>query len=89
MLVSGKDSWECNVQSTLGDRYTRVSSVSENALHLAVYVHSSVLGEVSKVETGREATGVGGIMYNKGGLSIALLIRQHAFLFVNCHLASG
>ncbi len=89
MLVSGKDSWESNVQSTLGDKYMRVSSISENALHIAVYVRTSILSLVSKVETGREATGVAGIMYNKGGLSVGFHLQGRAFLFVNCHLASG
>ncbi|RHZ31892.1 hypothetical protein DYB37_004593 [Aphanomyces astaci] len=43
---------------------------------------------VSDVEKITEATGVGNVIGNKGGVVVKLVVDQRSFCFVNCHLAA-
>lgn len=45
-------------------------------------------GEFINVETATEATGIGHVISNKGGVAISLSYKDTSMAFVNCHLAA-
>ena len=51
-------------------------------------VHASLMRDVSNVEVGHKATGLGGVVGNKGAVAVSLRLRDTALCFVNAHLAA-
>ena len=69
--------------------YTRVAAVSLWGIHLLVYARHWVASDISHVQTSTVATGVGGVMGNKGGVAVGMVYRDATSLaFVGCHLAA-
>lgn len=60
-----------------------------NALHIAIFAHSSIEKYVTAISTDVKATGIGNVVGNKGGIGMSLEIGKHSFLFINSHFASG
>ena len=59
------------------------------AIHVAVWVRAELYPHISHVLTGTEATGIGGVMGNKGGAGLAFVYRESTtFLFISSHLAA-
>jgi hypothetical protein len=88
LLVQSKGRWLGRLGEALGPDYTRIASHTLAAIHLAVYVHASLLPALSDVRTAAVACGVGNALGNKGGVAVAAAIGKTTFLFVNCHLAA-
>eukprot|EP01083_Nonionella_stella_P052497 139270_1 len=63
---------------------------ARNMMEIVVFIVVSVDIEksISCVETARVATGIGGVLGNKGGIGISLCIEQTSFLFVLAHFAA-
>ncbi|ETV80101.1 hypothetical protein H257_06494 [Aphanomyces astaci] len=70
----------------LGADYMVAGAVELMEIRLAVFVHTR--NAVSDVEKITEATGVGNVIGNKGGVVVKLVVDQRSFCFVNCHLAA-
>ena len=51
-------------------------------------MHASLMRDVSNVEVGHKATGLGGVVGNKGAVAVSLRLRDTALCFVNAHLAA-
>ena len=86
MLVENKEKWKRVVQSHLGDEYVIVEHNTRNALDLIVLAHLTIYPLIKNVEKNRVSTGVGNMVYNKGGLAIGFHLAKESFLFVSCHL---
>ncbi|KAI9894398.1 MAG: inositol polyphosphate 5-phosphatase [Vezdaea aestivalis] len=56
---------------------------------LAVYVKSSILGDIKNVEGNVKKTGMSGIAGNKGAVAIRMEYANTSFCFVTAHLAAG
>lgn len=84
---SSKD-WMATLKSVLGSRYKVVRGFSRGQMRLVVFVRDDAEKAISEVHSGSEATGVGHVMANKGGLCITLKFWDTSMCFVNCHFAA-
>eukprot|EP01048_Picozoa_sp_COSAG05_P015934 COSAG05_NODE_1984_length_3746_cov_3.101430_1_plen_305_part_10 len=77
-------------EACLGAGYTLMASAELGEIRLLVWARSALAmsGQVSEVETATEATGVGGVVGNKGGVCAKLKVRGTSLCFFNTHLAA-
>eukprot|EP00250_Pteridium_aquilinum_P010359 c19330_g1_i1 orf=434-2425(+) len=80
--------WMATLRTFLGPDYKVVHGISRGQMRLAVFVRVDEEKAISDVFSGSEATGVGNVIANKGGVCIALKFWDTALCFVNCHLAA-
>ncbi|MCO5564103.1 hypothetical protein L7F22_017759 [Adiantum nelumboides] len=80
--------WMATLRSFLGHNYKVVHGISRGKMRLAVFARIDVEKAISDICSGSEATGVGNVIPNKGGLCIALKFWDTSLCFVNCHLAA-
>ena len=76
------------VSNAAGTRFERVGAASMGQIHLLVLARRELVPFISAVETGVEATGVGGVGTNKGAVALALRVCNVHLGFVNAHLAA-
>ena len=56
--------------------------------HLAVFVRAALRTSAHSVRSAVSATGLGGVVGNKGGLAISFHLGTTSLAFVSCHLAA-
>jgi phosphatidylinositol-bisphosphatase len=67
-------------------KYKRIHSVRLVGMLLVVFVEQSVARFVTEVDSDEIATGIMGIMGNKGGVALRMKIHETTVCFVNSHL---
>ena len=84
--------WDAMVSRQLGADWCVCSRVVLWSMRLIIFAHSKHMEVavpcIHSVECGSSATGVGGILGNKGGLVVKLGFGQTSLAFVACHLAA-
>ncbi|KAI5064030.1 hypothetical protein GOP47_0020700 [Adiantum capillus-veneris] len=80
--------WMATLRSFLGHHYKVVHGISRGKMRLAVFARIDGEKAISDICSGSEATGVGNVMPNKGGLCIALKFWDTSLCFINCHLSA-
>ncbi|MCO5547924.1 hypothetical protein L7F22_001379 [Adiantum nelumboides] len=80
--------WIATLRSSLGSRYKLVHGLSRGQMRLVVFVHVDSQKAISEVLNGSEATGVGHVVSNKGGICVSLKFWDTSLCFVNCHFAA-
>ena len=85
--------WEGMVMRRLGSEAWRLCKlITLREMHLAVFVRSvHFQGDaplLRNVQAARSATGIGGVVGNKGGLVVALTFGAMRLCFASCHLAA-
>lgn len=80
--------WMATLRSVLGPDYKVVHGITRGQMRLAVFVRMDEEKAICDVHSGSEATGVGNVIPNKGGVCISLKFWDTALCFVNCHLAA-
>ncbi|KAH7281611.1 hypothetical protein KP509_36G055300 [Ceratopteris richardii] len=80
--------WVAHLKSTLGSDYKLVHGLSRGQMRLVIFVHINSQKAISEVLNGSEATGVGHVVSNKGGICISLKFWDTSLCFVNCHFAA-
>jgi hypothetical protein len=85
---ASKQLWVNAAQACLGPEFKMVSSVDLAEIRLMVWASAELLPHISEVETATEATGVAGVVGNKGGCCVKLRARGTTLAFFNCHLAA-
>lgn len=65
-----------------------VSYISMWEMFLVVYADISLIPSLYDIKTFSKATGVAGIIGNKGGLLISFRLEDTSFCFLSCHLAA-
>eukprot|EP00727_Mastigamoeba_balamuthi_P008688 m51a1_g4441 putative domain-containing protein (731) ;mRNA; f:111204-114171 len=90
--------WEASLSHHLGriGKYTLVSQMQLGGVFLCVYVRAEYVPPpgsparegvfVTDVQTGLAATGIMGVMANKGGVAVRFKLADSSFCVVNCHL---
>jgi hypothetical protein len=87
---SSAEFWFGHVHEALGGerRFEMLSACSLGQMHLALLCSHALLPFVSKVEFQSEATGIGHVVGNKGGLAISCEVAGTSMCFVSAHLAA-
>ena len=84
--------WDKMVSTRLGRDYAVVKQVVLWEMRLTVYAKRSLLSGsracVSHVQSAISATGVAGVLGNKGGLVVRMNVGTTSLAFVSCHLAA-
>ncbi|KAG0587749.1 hypothetical protein KC19_2G188700 [Ceratodon purpureus] len=80
--------WTATLKSHFGERYKLVHATSRGQMRLVVFVRDDAEKAISEVDNDSEATGVGNVMANKGGVCIAFKFWDTGLCFVNCHFAA-
>lgn len=80
--------WIATLRSALGSQYKIVHGISRGQMRLVVFVHTDSQKAISEVLNGSEATGVGHVVSNKGGICVSLKFWDTSLCFVNCHFAA-
>jgi hypothetical protein len=72
-----------------GNGYEMVATTTLWAIHIMVYAKADVKKHLSGIRTAEEATGMGGIMGNKGGVGVGFIYKDATrFCFIGSHLAA-
>ncbi|KAF9193594.1 inositol polyphosphate 5-phosphatase [Haplosporangium sp. Z 767] len=87
VLFPSKLAWEKHLQTSLGPDYVMIKTETMAALHLAVFIWKPIEDLVT-VDSSTVATGIGGIVGNKGAVAISVYLGSTSFLFVNAHLTA-
>ncbi|KAL9968746.1 hypothetical protein ACROYT_G020866 [Oculina patagonica] len=69
-------------------QYTKVKTIRLVGILLMVFVKNKYLPYVTEVDAETVATGIMGLMGNKGGVAIRMQIHNTSICFVNSHLAA-
>ncbi|KAF9432879.1 inositol polyphosphate 5-phosphatase [Entomortierella beljakovae] len=88
VLFPSKMAWESQLQTSLEPDYVMVKTETMAALHIAVFIWRPIAHLVNAVDSSTVATGIGGILGNKGAVAISVYLGSTSFLFVNAHLTA-
>jgi Endonuclease/Exonuclease/phosphatase family 2/C2 domain/CAP-Gly domain len=80
--------WVHTIMNAIGDSYVLVEVNRLMEMRLHVFVHRSMVRHITSVDKHREATGIGGVVGNKGGVAISITLNDTSICFVNSHLAA-
>jgi hypothetical protein len=83
-----RDDWIMGLGMHLGREYTCIKYHSLWEIRLCVFVLNKHLPRVQGVSFHKEATGIGNVLGNKGGVTVAFEIDNTSLAFVCCHLAA-
>ena len=83
-----EDEWVEHLMQNLGDEMFPIAASHEAGIKTFAAVHKKHVHAITFVETSSRGTGVGGVGYNKGAVSLKFTIYGTRLAFVNCHLAA-
>lgn len=85
---SCEDDWFAGIAATLGDSYVMHCKNSLGQMRVAAFVRADVAPAVHHWQKSTEATGIGHVLSNKGGVGIACKVWDTSLCFMNSHLAA-
>ncbi|KAI9220341.1 hypothetical protein BC828DRAFT_383787 [Blastocladiella britannica] len=88
VMFPSKAAWENQLRAAYGPAYEIIATGTLGGMHLCVMVWRACSHLVSRVETTSVATGIGGVVGNKGGIAVGLNFGQVSLLFINVHLTA-
>ncbi|KAK9728505.1 hypothetical protein K7432_000987 [Basidiobolus ranarum] len=88
VLFPSKEEWEKQLVELLSPQYVLIKSETMAALHLAVFVWRDCRHWIKATHSAQVATGIGGVIGNKGGVGISVLFGTTSLLFVNSHFTA-
>eukprot|EP01100_Stratorugosa_tubuloviscum_P002924 TRINITY_DN1697_c2_g1_i1.p1 TRINITY_DN1697_c2_g1~~TRINITY_DN1697_c2_g1_i1.p1 ORF type:complete len:924 (+),score=364.06 TRINITY_DN1697_c2_g1_i1:53-2824(+) len=80
--------WLICLQSHLGENYTKLFGFSLLFLRMAVFVKNEHRYKITNLRKCWQATGIGGVIGNKGGLGVSFNFNETKLCFVGMHLAA-
>jgi hypothetical protein len=87
-----EEDWRSSLQEALGKEYVLISAQGLGQMFLHVYARNTPevlnLIDVGQVDKATEATGIAGVVANKGGSCVALFLNGVSCAFVSAHLAA-
>eukprot|EP00949_MAST-11_sp_MAST-11-sp1_P004192 g4192.t1 len=86
--VEKANHWDGMLQSLLSRHYYLVQKISLLEMRLNVFALKKLSNLVSDVHSSTEATGLGHVYGNKGGLAIKFNVAGMSLCFISCHLAA-
>lgn len=88
LFYSDKTEWETRLQDYFGKDYTLIKSETLCAIHLIVFIRSSLIENVSQIRSNFVKTGAKNLLGNKGAVGIWFNIYNLSILIIDCHLAA-
>ena len=88
LFYSDKSEWERKLQSYFGEDYVLIASEALCAIHLVIFVRSTLIKNISKVKTNCVKTGAKNLLGNKGAVGISFNVFNISIMIINCHLAA-
>ena len=88
LFYSDKSAWETSLKTYFGQEYYLIASETLCAIHLVIFIRSSLIKDISKVKTNTVKTGAKNLLGNKGAVGISFNIFNLSLMFINCHLAA-
>ena len=86
---TARHAWDAMCEERLGSSWVAVAHVALREMRLSIWCTSELARtSVQNVATAYAATGIAGIIANKGGLVARLTIGNVSFAFCSCHLAA-
>jgi len=85
---SCEEDWEATLYTHLGPEYALLKSKSLGQMRLVVFARKKESSKFMNFETATEATGIGHVMSNKGGVAISFSYNDTSICFINAHLAA-
>lgn len=76
------------VEKNMPACYHKIAKYRLMEIKLLVFVHDRHISRVMRTECVTEATGIGNVVGNKGGVALKLTLDDTSFCFVSCHLAA-
>jgi endonuclease/exonuclease/phosphatase family metal-dependent hydrolase len=80
--------WTNSLNEFFGSAYHLVKSKNLMEIRLHIYVRKHYLSRIERVRSGRESTGLGHVIGNKGGVAIGFTIDDVSICFITSHLAA-
>lgn len=87
-MVSCEMDWFSRLENHLGKDYVTVATISMWEIRLFVAVKKVLAHKITQAQEGTEATGVAGVMGNKGGVGVAFRYERTTMCFICAHLAA-
>ena len=88
LFISDKSEWEKQLQTYFGNNYILISTETLCAIHLVIFVRSTLIKNISKVNSNTVKTGAKNLLGNKGAVGISFNIFNLSIMIINCHLAA-
>ena len=70
LFYSDKSEWESKLKKYFGDDYVLIASETLCAIHLVIFIRSTLIKDVSKVKVNTVKTGAKNLLGNKGAVGI-------------------
>ena len=88
LFYSDKTIWEDNLKNYFGNEYQLIASETLCAIHLVIFIKSSLIKNISRVQANKVKTGAKNLLGNKGAVGISFNIFNLSIMIINCHLAA-
>ena len=89
LFYSDKTTWENSLRAYFGNNYALIASETLCAIHLVIFIRSSLIKNISKVQANTVKTGAKNLLGNKGAVGISFNIFNLSIMIINCHLAAN
>lgn len=80
--------WEQLLLTALSPDFVKLSSSSLMAMHLVIFIRSTLVSRISHIRISNVATGVGNVLGNKGGVAVSFQIDRIKVLCISSHFAA-
>ena len=80
--------WLACLAGTLGDSYVLLSKRALGQMRVAAFVRADVAPATHRWRSCTEATGIGHVLSNKGGVGVSCRVWDTSLCFINSHLAA-
>ena len=88
LFYSDKSEWESKLKNYFGNNYVLIASETLCAIHLVIFIRSTLIKDVSKVKVNTVKTGAKNLLGNKGAVGIYFNIFNLSIMIINSHLAA-
>ena len=87
-LNSCETDWFDCLTTHLGKNYIKLSGLSLLSIRLVIFIRRDHFYKISYLEQDTVATGIGGVIGNKGGVLVSFKYLDTSFCFIGSHLAA-
>jgi len=85
---SCEDDWIAGIAATIGDSYVLHRRNTLGQMRVAAFVRADIQAAVHRWVSSTEATGLGHVLSNKGGVGVVCRVWDTQVCFINSHLAA-